>query len=236
MMYAFTENFVLPISHDEVVHGKGSLFGKMPGDDWQRFANLRLLFAHMYANPGKKLVFMGSEFGQRREWNHDAGLDWHLLDDPRHEGARRWLEDLNKAYRDVPAMHELDMSAEGFEWVDCCDSENSVVSLMRRSKSRPDELVVAVMNFTPQPRHNYQVGMPRGGRWREILNSDATLYGGSGQGNMGKLNAVPIPLHGRRWSVALTIPPLGAVFLVSQTETEEATAPVEDDEEVTVFV
>ena len=236
MMYAFTENFVLPISHDEVVHGKGSLFGKMPGDEWQRFANLRLLFAHMYANPGKKLVFMGSEFGQRREWNHDAGLDWHLLDDVRHEGARRWLEDLNKAYRDLPALHELDMSHDGFEWIDCCDSENSVVSLVRRSRSRPDEMVAIVMNYTPQPRHNYQVGMPRAGHWREVLNSDATLYGGSGQGNMGGLDAVPIPLHGRRWSVTLTIPPLGAVFLLSERQAEQVDADVEDEAEVAVFV
>ena len=217
MMYAFTENFVLPLSHDEVVHGKGSLIGKMPGDEWQRFANLRLLFAHMYANPGKKLVFMGGEFGQWREWNHDASLDWSLLDSPIHDGARRWLEDLNKAYRDIPALHELDMSPEGFEWIDCCDSENSVVSVVRRSKSRPDEMVAIILNFTPLPRYNYQVGLPRAGHWREVLNSDATLYGGSGQGNMGGLEAAPIPLHGRRWSVTLTIPPLGAVFLISQT-------------------
>jgi len=246
MMYAFTENFVLPLSHDEVVHGKGSLIGKMPGDAWQKFANLRLLFAHMYANPGKKLIFMGGEFGQVREWNHDASLQWHLLDDPRHDGARRWLEDLNKAYRDIPALHELDMSPDGFEWIDCCDSENSVVSLVRRSKSNPDEMVVIVMNFTPLPRHNYQVGLPRGGHWSEILNSDATLYGGSGQGNMGGLDASPIPLHGRRWSVTLTIPPLGAVFLKSEAEgadvAEAEGADVanpeteKESEEVTVFV
>jgi 1,4-alpha-glucan branching enzyme len=236
MMYAFTENFVLPLSHDEVVHGKGSLLGKMAGDEWQRFANLRLLFAHMYANPGKKLVFMGGEFGQWREWNHDASLDWHLLDQPRHDGARRWLEDLNKAYREIPALHELDMSPEGFEWIDCCDSENSVVSIVRRSKSRPEELVAIVLNFTPMPRHNYQVGVPRSGRWTEILNSDAALYGGSGQGNMGGLDAVPIPLHGRRWSVTLTIPPLGAVFLASDGEAKTTTADVEEADEVTVFV
>jgi len=215
MMYAFTENFVLPLSHDEVVHGKGSLLGKMPGDEWQRFANLRLLYAHMYANPGKKLLFMGGDIGQYREWNHDVGLDWHLLELPMHAGLNRWLEDLNKAYRDLPAMHELDMSPEGFEWVDCCDTENSVTSLTRYGKDRTQSVVVA-LNFTPLPRHNYQIGVPASGHWREALNSDATLYGGSGQGNMGGVDAVPIPLHGRKWSVTLTLPPLGAVFLVNE--------------------
>jgi 1,4-alpha-glucan branching enzyme len=216
MMYAFTENFVLPLSHDEVVHGKGSLLGKMPGDEWQRAANLRLLFADMYANPGKKLIFMGGEIGEFREWNHDASLDWDLLQYPIHAGINRWVEDLNKAYRDVPALHELDMSPDGFEWIDCNDTENSIISLIRRSKTRPDECVVAVLNFTPLPRHNYQLGVPRAGEWREILNSDATLYGGSGQGNMGVVQAAPIPLHGRRWSVTITVPPLGAVFLLSR--------------------
>jgi 1,4-alpha-glucan branching enzyme len=218
MMYAFTENFVLPLSHDEVVHGKGSLIGKMPGDDWRKFANLRLLFAHMYANPGKKLLFMGGEFGQVREWNHDQGLDWHVLDNPLHDGVRRWVEDLNKAYRDIPALHELDMSPDGFEWIDCCDTEGSVVTLMRKSRKRPDEVVVIAMNFTPLPRHNYQIGIPRPGHWREALNSDASIYGGSGQGNMGGVDAAPIPLHGRRWSANVTLPPLGAVFLVSTPE------------------
>ena len=213
---------MLPLSHDEVVHGKGSLLGKMPGDEWQRFANLRLLFAHMYANPGKKLLFMGGDIAQYREWNHDRGLDWHLLEQPQHAGLNRWLEDLNRAYRDIPAMHELDMSPEGFEWIDCCDTENSIVSLTRRSKSKPDEQVVVVLNFTPLPRHNYQLGVPHGGHWREMLNSDATLYGGSGQGNMGGVDASPIPLHGRRWSVTVTVPPLGAVFLVSDADEETA--------------
>lgn len=183
MMYAFTENFVLPLSHDEVVHGKGSLFGKMPGDEWRKFANLRLLFAHMYAQPGKKLVFMGGEIAQSREWSHDRSLDWHLLDHVPNATLQRWVEDLNKAYRTIPAFHELDMSPEGFDWIDCCDNENSVVSMMRKSKSNPDDVVVCVLNFTPIPRHNYQIGVPRGGRWREVLNSDAPLYGGSGQGS-----------------------------------------------------
>jgi 1,4-alpha-glucan branching enzyme len=226
LMYAFTENFVLPLSHDEVVHGKGSLYGKMPGDEWRRLANLRLPFAHMYANPGKKLMFMGGEIGQIREWNHDASLDWDLLANPLHAGLNRWMEDLNKAYRDVPALHELDMSPEGFEWIDCCDTENSIVTLMRRSRTKPEEIVVVALNFTPNPRHNYQIGVPRGGHWVEILNSDATLYGGSGQGNMGGVDAAPIPLHGRRWSATITLPPLGAVFLLSQ---EDAIA-IEDAE------
>jgi 1,4-alpha-glucan branching enzyme len=225
MMYAFTENFVLTLSHDEVVHGKGSLIGKMPGDEWQRFANLRLLFAHMYSSPGKKLVFMGGDLAQYREWNHDASLDWALLSHPSHKGINRWLEDLNKSYRDIPAMHELDMSQEGFEWIDCCDSENSIVSLLRRSKTRPDEVVVVVMNFTPQPRYNYQVGVPTGGRWREVLNSDAAIYGGSAQGNMGGVDATPIPMHGRRWSVNLTLPPLGAVFLMPEPDAEADVVP-----------
>ena len=224
MMYAFTENFVLPLSHDEVVHGKGSLIGKMPGDEWQKFANLRLLFAHMYSQPGKKLTFMGGEIGQWREWNHDASIDWHLLDNLFHSTLQRWVEDLNRTYRDTPALHELDVSPDGFEWIDCCDNDQSIVSLLRRSKSRHEEEVIVVLNFTPVPRHNYQIGVPRGGRWKEILNSDAPLYGGSGQGNMGGVDAAPIPLHGRRWSVNLTLPPLGAVFLVNEREEGETSS------------
>lgn len=216
MMYAFTENFVLPLSHDEVVHGKGSLIGKMPGDEWQKFANLRLLFAHMYSQPAKKLIFMGGEIGQWREWNHDQSLDWNLLDFPMHAALRRWVEDLNRTYRDIPAMHELDFDHEGFEWIDCCDTEQSIVSLMRKSKSKPDEFVVIALNFTPMPRHNYEIGVPRPGRWKEVLNSDAAIYGGSGQGNMGGVEAAPIRLHGRKWSVNLTLPPLGAVFLMNE--------------------
>ncbi len=175
----------------------------------------------MYAHPGKKLIFMGGEFGQYREWNHDAQLDWDLLERPRHAGIQRWLEDLNKAYRDVPAFHELDMAQEGFEWIDCCDTENSILSLLRRSKTKPDALLVAALNFTEIPRHNYQIGVPSGGHWVEILNSDATIYGGSGQGNMGGVDAVPIPLHGRKWSVTLTLPPLAAVFLMVSEDGRE---------------
>jgi len=216
MMYAFTENFVLPLSHDEVVHGKGSLIGKMQGDEWQRFAGLRLLFAHMYSQPAKKLLFMGAEFGQYREWNHDQSLDWNLLNFPMHASLQRWLEDLNKAYRDIPAMHELDFDPNGFEWIDCCDTEQSIVSLVRKSKSNPEQFVVVALNFTPIPRYNYEIGVPRAGRWLEILNSDATIYGGTGQGNMGSVDAAPIRLHGRKWSVNLTLPPLGAVFLMNE--------------------
>ena len=224
MMYAFTENFLLPLSHDEVVHGKGSLIRKMPGDDWRRFANLRLLFAHMYSQPAKKLMFMGGEFGQWREWNHDASLDWAELDSPLNATLQRWVEDLNKAYRTLPALHEGDLSPDGFEWIDCCDTENSVVVLMRKSKLHPDEPVIVALNFTPIPRYNYQVGVPAGGRWAEVLNSDAALYGGSAQGNMGGVDAAPIPLHGRKWSINLTLPPLGAVFLIPSPDEANADA------------
>ena len=227
MMYAFTENFVLPLSHDEVVHGKGSLIGKMPGDEWQKFANLRLLFAHMYSQPGKKLLFMGGEIGQVREWNHDGSIDWHLLDHMPHATLQRWVEDLNRTYRDFEALHHGDISPEGFEWIDCCDTENSIVSLVRRSKANPKKEVVIALNFTPLPRHNYAIGVPRGGHWREILNSDAPIYGGSGQGNLGGVDAAPIRLHGRPWSVNLTLPPLAAVFLVHDPDHESTEEPAE---------
>jgi 1,4-alpha-glucan branching enzyme len=210
MLYAFTENYVLPLSHDEVVHGKGSLLSKMPGDEWQKFANLRLLFAWQFAQPGKKLLFMGGEFGQWREWNHDASLDWHLLDYPSHRGVQRWVRDLNTFYRGEPAMHVLDCDAAGFEWIDCCDAENGVVSLLRKGK-RPGDVVAVVLNFTPVPRHNYRVGVPSGGRWDEALNSDAPMYGGSGQGNFGGVTAAPVPQHGRDYLLTITVPPLGMV-------------------------
>ena len=172
MLYAFTENYLLPLSHDEVVHGKRSLVSKMPGDDWQKFANLRLLFGCMYFQPGKKLLFMGGEFGQWNEWNHDASLDWHLLEQPFHRGVQRRVRDLNTSYRGEPAMHEGDCDRHGFEWVDCRDSEASVISLLRKAKD-PNDWVLVVCNFTPVPRHNYRIGVPHGGRWEEVLNSDA---------------------------------------------------------------
>jgi 1,4-alpha-glucan branching enzyme len=210
-LYAFTENYMLPLSHDEVVHGKGSLLSKMPGDDWQKFANLRLLLAYMYAVPGKKLLFMGAEFGQWSEWNHEASLDWHLLDEPMHDGLSRWTGDLNRVMREEKPLHELDFDPAGFAWIDITDAEQSVISFMRRSSR--DELIVAVFNFTPVPRHNYQIGVPLPGRWLELLNSDAPIYGGSGQGNLGGVDAAPVGKHGHLHSLTLTLPPLGAIFL-----------------------
>src|SRR6202011_4130976 len=172
MLYAFGENFMLPLSHDEVVHGKGSLLSKMPGDDWQKFANQRLLFGYMYAQPGKKLLFMGAEIGQWHEWDHETSLDWHLLDYPRHKGLQRWVRDLNTFYRGEPAMHVFDCDPAGFEWIDCNDSEGSAISLLRKGRDPEKDTVVVVCNFTPIPRHNYRVGVPAGGHWDEVLNSD----------------------------------------------------------------
>ncbi len=214
-VYAGSENFVLPLSHDEVVHGKGSLLGKMPGDEWQKFANLRLLLGYMYAQTGKKLLFMGGEFGQWREWNHDASLDWHLLDSPMHAGVQRWVEDLNRLYRDEVALHELDTDPSGFEWVDANDSQNSVLTFLRKGRSTGDVLLVAC-NFTPLPCANYLTGVPRGGTWREVLNSDSERYGGSNWGNLGALEAVPVSVHGRPRALNLTLPPLGCLFVKSE--------------------
>ncbi len=212
MLYSFHENFVLPLSHDEVVHGKGSLLSKMPGDDWQKFANLRLLFAYMYAQPGKKLLFMGGEFGQYREWSHDRSLDWHLLEGALHRGLQAWMEQLNRAYRGEQALHWFDNDPQGFEWVDCNDAPASVISLLRKGKSA-DDAVLVTCNFTPVPRVGYKVGVPSDGYWKEILNSDAREYGGSGIGNMGGAEALPESVHGRPYSLRLTLPPLGALFL-----------------------
>ncbi|MGQ0560741.1 MAG: 1,4-alpha-glucan branching protein GlgB [Gemmatimonadota bacterium] len=215
MMYAFNENFVLPLSHDEVVHGKGSLIGKMPGDAWQKFANLRLLYGYMFAQPGKKLLFMGGEIGQYREWNHDTSLDWHLLDFPLHSGLQRWVRDLNHAYRRLPALHETDFAHDGFEWIDANDAPNSVLSFMRKCRTAGHEIIV-VCNCTPVPREQYRVGVPHGGRWREILNSDAGDYGGSGVGNLGGVESKPQAFHGRDSSIVLTLPPLATVLLMSE--------------------
>ena len=209
--YAFHENFILPFSHDEVVHGKGSLLGKMPGDDWQKFANLRLLFGYQYSHPGKKLLFMGGEFGQWREWNHDRSLDWHLLGNAPHQGIQRWLQDLNHFYRSEPALYARDFENNGFEWVDLHDWEHSIISFFRKGE-KPEDLVLVVCNFTPVPHTDYRVGVPHGGFWREVLNSDAVIYGGSGQGNVGGIEAAPIPAHGRYYSLSLTLPPLGALY------------------------
>jgi 1,4-alpha-glucan branching enzyme len=211
LLYAFFENFVLPLSHDEVTHGKGSLLGKMPGDDWQKFANLRLLLGYMYAQPGKKLLFMGGEFGQWREWIHDESLEWHLLQYLPHSGLQRWVSDLNRLYRRQPALYELDFEQAGFEWIDCNDVEHSAVSLIRKARSCGD-IVVVVCNFTPMTHFNYRIGVPQPGFWQELANSDAREYGGSGQGNLGGLEAAPVPFHGRSYSLTITLPPLAAVF------------------------
>jgi 1,4-alpha-glucan branching enzyme len=210
MLYAWGENFVLPLSHDEVVHGKGSLAGKMPGDDWQKLANLRALYGYMWAQPAKKLLFMGGELAQWSEWNYASELEWRLLDLPQHEGVRRWVADLNRVYRDEPALHELDVDPAGFEWVDANDASNSCVTFLR--KSRDGETILVACNFTPVPRTSYRVGVPSPGRWDEILNSDAELYGGSGVGNLGGVEALPVPLHGRPRSLTVTLPPLAVVF------------------------
>jgi len=212
LWYAFHENFVLPLSHDEVVHGKGSLIGRMPGDDWRQFANLRLLFAYMWAHPGKKLLFMGGEFGQRREWTHEASLEWHVLQYPLHQGVQRWVADLNRAYRENPSLHRKDFSHDGFRWVQRGDWEQSALSFLRLAGDEAAP-VLAVFNFTPVPRFNYRVGVPRGGYWRELLNSDAPLYGGSGLGNYGGTDALPMPYEEYSHSLTLTLPPLAAVFL-----------------------
>jgi 1,4-alpha-glucan branching enzyme len=211
LLYAFSENFILPFSHDEVVHGKGSMFGKIPGDDWQKAATLRALYGFMYAHPGKKLMFMGCEFGQGREWNYDTSLDWHLLAQPLHGGLRQYVADLNRVYTTEPALHEVDFDAAGFEWIDCNDNENSVVSFIRRSKS--GETVVALLNFTPVPRDGYRIGVPVPGVYRELINSDAEMYAGSNLGNAGAVTAEPIPSHGHQQSLRLNLPPLGLLLL-----------------------
>lgn len=215
MIYAFHENFVLPLSHDEVVYGKRSLLGKMPGDDWQKFANLRALFGYMYAQPGKKLLFMGGEFGQWREWVHDGSLDWDLLGYPLHAGLQRWVEDLNRLYRSEPALHEMDCDPAGFEWIDCDDADSSTVTLIRKGKSS-STIILVVCNFTPVPRYSYRLGSPRSGFWQEILNGDAGEYGGSNMGNLGGVETVPVPLHGRPYSLTITLPPLSVSFFRHQ--------------------
>jgi len=210
LVYAFSENFVLPFSHDEVVYGKGSMLRKMPGDDWQKFANLRLLYGFMFGHPGKKLLFMGDEFGQWSEWNHDASLEWPLLKNPLHAGLQRWVRDLNTLYRGQSSLYEFDSNPAGFEWVDCKDSQRSVISFLRRGRSAGDQILF-VCNFTPVVIENYRVGVPLEGSWKEILNGDAPLYGGSGQGNFGGLSTIPLPIHGRPFTLNMRLPPLGVV-------------------------
>jgi 1,4-alpha-glucan branching enzyme len=212
LLYAFNENFVLPFSHDEVVHGKGSMLSKIPGDAWQQFATLRALYGYMYVHPGKKLLFMGGEFGQWREWDHDTSLDWHLLDDPMHASLRRWVRDLNHVYQREASLHQVDFEGDGFQWIDCDDAENSVVSMLRRARD-PSDCTVMVTNFTPVPRQGYRIGVPGAGRYTEILNSDSEIYGGSGMGNAGGVEAEAHPMHGFEYSISLAVPPLGSVLL-----------------------
>ena len=212
IVYAWNENFVLPLSHDEVVHGKGSLHGKMPGDDWQKFANLRALYAYTYGHPGKKLLFMGNELGQVLEWNHDTSLDWHLLDQgPYHAGLQRLVRDLNRVYRAEPALHQRDFDPSGFEWIDLTDVDHSVMAFLRRGHD-PGDVVVVVCNFTPVRRTGYRVCVPHAGYWRELINTDAIEYGGSGVGNFGGVQADDVAWHGRPASLRLDLPPLGIVL------------------------
>jgi 1,4-alpha-glucan branching enzyme len=209
-LYVWSENFVLPLSHDEVVHGKGSLLGKMPGDDWQRFANLRLLYCYQWTHPGKKLLFMGQEFAQRGEWNHQTGPEWSALGDARHAGVARLVRDLNRLHRERPALHRHDFEPEGFAWIDCHDREQSVLTFLRRAGP---EFVVVVLNFTPVVREGYRIGVPASGPYRELLNSDASTYGGGNVGNAGAVLAASQPAHGMAHSLTLTLPPLSAVLL-----------------------
>ncbi len=211
MLYAFTENYVLPLSHDEVVHGKRALLSKMPGDDWQKFANMRLLYGYMYTQPGKKLLFMGGEFGQWDEWDSNSSLDWHLLQWPPHQGLQRFVRDLNTIYRGQPALHQRDSDPAGFEWIDANDSDNSVLTFIRRGRE-PHEQVIVALNFTPVPRYDYRIGVSQGGRWDEICNSDAPLYSGSGIGNLGGVDASGGGWHGRPYLLNATLPPLGMVM------------------------
>jgi 1,4-alpha-glucan branching enzyme len=212
LLYAFTENFILPFSHDEVVHGKGAMFRKIPGDDWQKAATLRALYGFMYAHPGKKLMFMGMEFGQRREWNYDHSLDWHLLDEPLHAGVRRFVQDLNRTYHSEPALHEVDFDGSGFSWIDCNDNENSVVSLIRRAKNGGSP-VIAVINFTPMQRNGYRIGVPAPGGYLELVNSDAEVYGGCNVGNRGMVFTEPVAAHGHQQSLRLILPALSCLLL-----------------------
>jgi 1,4-alpha-glucan branching enzyme len=213
LVYAFSENFILPLSHDEVVHGKGSLVDKMPGDRWQKMANLRALYAYMWAHPGKKLLFMGGEIAQWREWNAETSLDWHLLEERDHQGVQSLVRELNRVYRDTPALWEIDFEPAGFRWLEPNDAAQNVLAFARIGTD-PGRPLVCVCNFSPVPRYGYRLGMPVAGRWLEILNTDSTYFGGTGEGNLGAVEAAPLPWHGQEFSAELTLPPLGAVWLV----------------------
>ncbi len=215
IMYAFNENFMLSLSHDEVVHGKGSLINKMPGDDWQKFANLRAMFGFMFAHPGKKLHFMGMEFGQWKEWNYESSLDWHLLEYDTHKGLQFFIKDLNSVYKRFPALYENDFSSEGFQWIDANDSQNSVFSFIRYDNEKKYP-VIMVANLTPIPKYNYRIGVPQDAKWLEILNSDASQYGGSGIGNLGGVDSNPVPYHDEEQSITITIPPMAVVLFAKE--------------------
>jgi 1,4-alpha-glucan branching enzyme len=215
LVYAWDENFVLPLSHDEVVHGKGSLLRKMPGDEWQQFANLRALYGHMWAHPGKQLLFMGGELGQGTEWSEAASLDWYVLDYPLHEGLRCCVADLNRAYREEPALWEVDFRPSGFQWL-VGDARDDNVLAYARFSADESRVLACVVNFSPVVRHGWRVPLPRGGSWREVVNTDATGYGGSGVGNLGVIEAEAEPLHGRPFSAAMTLPPLAALWLAPE--------------------
>jgi 1,4-alpha-glucan branching enzyme len=212
MVYAFDEQFILPLSHDEVVHGKGSILGRMPGDTWQQFANLRAYYGFMWTHPGKKLMFMGCEFGQGREWNYDASLDWHLLDVDWHQGMLQLIKDLNRVYCDYGAMHQKDTEHDGFEWIDGANEEQSILAFCRYGFDKDKPLLV-ISNFTPTTHTNYQVGVPLAGTWREIINTDAQQYQGSGVINEGHIHSQPEPCHGREQSLRITVPPLATIIL-----------------------
>jgi 1,4-alpha-glucan branching enzyme len=211
LLYAFDENFILPLSHDEVVHGKGTILGRMPGDDWQKFANVRAYYAFMWGHPGKKLLFMGQEFGQGEEWNADRSLDWHLLNTGWHKGLQTLIKDMNRLYTQEPALHQLDCEAAGFEWLESNDAEGSVLAWLRKGKGGSAPVLV-ICNFTPTPHEGYRLGLPAAGRWREILNTDAGVYGGSGMGNLGMIEAEEVASHGRPYSALITVPPLATVW------------------------
>jgi 1,4-alpha-glucan branching enzyme len=223
LLYAFSENFVLPISHDEVVHGKRSVVGKMPGDEWQRFANTRAYYGFMWGHPGKKLLFMGQEFGQATEWNFNRSLDWHLLEHDVHRGLQAFVRDLNRVYRSTPALHARDCEGEGFRWVVADDRDQSCI-VWARFGAAEDRPVIVACNFTPVPRSNYRIGVPREGRWTEILNSDAAIYAGSGLGNLGAVTAVASPAHGLPFSAEIFLPPLATVYFLWAGDDEPDTA------------
>jgi 1,4-alpha-glucan branching enzyme len=218
LMYAFSENFILPLSHDEVVHGKGSLLQKMPGDKWQKLANLRTLYAYMWAHPGKKLLFMGQEFAQEQEWSEERSLDWHLLEDPQHAGIQSLVRDLNAVYKDRPGLWKRDSDPGGFYWIEPNDADQSVLAFARQGADGED-VIVCVLNLTPVPREGYRLGLPKAGKWREVVNTDAAVYGGSNMGNLGGVEAEGLPWHSQPFSALVTLPPLSALWLVPDTAT-----------------